>query len=241
MKKIFWYSFLAGILISSSGLVFAAVEKEQLNRELEEDVYNCRIPEVTRLLQAGADPNAYDQNGEHILCAALLNPEPESVELVKLLIAYGADVGALWLQVEDPSRLLISSLFEFTWTMLEDHPFEGKKAKLEALLDGGTIADWGRMRSQMATILQRAERSQGLTGSWYTYDLTRAQWDELLQAVKNKVEEVQAKRCGQLVNYLPAGLATVVVQYVQGDDHEAGLHGVTPVVREEQGAGDEQI
>ncbi len=74
-----------------AGAIFAGAADEELNADLIKAAFSGNLPEVERLLGKGADVNAKRDNGITALMGASIEGHRE---IVVLLLAKGADVGA---------------------------------------------------------------------------------------------------------------------------------------------------
>ncbi len=70
---------------------FCVLNAQTASLKIFEAVKNNNIKEVKSLLDKGADPNSYDQDGDHLLMYTALY---SSVDCMQLLIEKGSDVNA---------------------------------------------------------------------------------------------------------------------------------------------------
>lgn len=75
---------------------------------LEYAIYWSPVPFVAELIDAGADPNYADDAGFPALIAALSSGRPETLELMTMLIAAGADLNARGFNDWTPLHLAVA-------------------------------------------------------------------------------------------------------------------------------------
>jgi len=224
MKKLLQFSLLAGILLSQPVLHAAAeTDSRKLNEyKLSEACKEFDLEEVKRLLDARIDPNTHS-----VLHHAINRDNPVSLELVELLIREGADVNR-------KGGFLGRTVFEET--LEESLPFEQKKAKMLALINGGVQIDYDMMRRAKQRQLQYLERfRKGLIPSILEIidgedaahvrhkgpqfeDIRRSieELNQLEQTIKD-AQERREKLCTVVAEFVPVKeLAELACEYERG-------------------------
>jgi hypothetical protein len=133
---------------------YAAVHKQDFAPEqdsLLHAVHSLGLKDVWRLLAAGVDPNIPSSIGKYALHEAVRSPNPESVDMVRLLLQKKADP-----DIDDISTPFYIAL------IARDLTFEQRVAKVQALIAAGAQVDVARVKN-----LLNIKRTRFLAGEYY--------------------------------------------------------------------------
>jgi hypothetical protein len=179
MQKIFWYSLLVTVLISSSALSHAASERYHTPSEIEKAVDAGDIAEIERLCSAGANINQRNRDGLPLLFHALWKSAPNSMRVVDFLLRQGVSVACIH-RGENPMQYVLNRIYAF----------QAKKERVQALMNAGAYADSAMVRKAMHQdqdtrlwIAVYGAHRDGIRG------LSDKEWQELKQVITNELEE----------------------------------------------------
>lgn len=127
---------------------------------LEYAIYHSPLAFIRTLLEQGADPNYADHAGFPVLIAALSSARPERYEIVRLLLAFGADLQARGLN---------------DWTPLHHAAATDDVEGLELLLAHGADPTARTRIDDLATPLEEAEHLGRAAAARRLRDLTPSQ------------------------------------------------------------------
>jgi ankyrin repeat protein len=158
--------------VEGAGAGQAEGESPDLKRQLIRAVYAKNLDMVENVLNAGADPNVLDDNGDPILRFAISQRGQTGIDLVRLLVDSGADVNALDrrgyallpIAAEDGKLEIVQILVEAGADI--EGTFTGKKSTNNTAL--GAAAGQGHKEIVEFLIANGANVNHLETGSFYT-------------------------------------------------------------------------